>query len=157
MNALTHFVATAVVLVFLSSPFALTAFAQQQGGGSTGGQSGGGTTGGQTSGGTVGGQTSGGTSSGCNSDSGGLVNPLNNVCSLNDFLDAILKGVIEIGTIILIMMLVYVGFLFVAARGNAEKLQSAKSALVWTVIGGLILLGATAIQMVITETVESLS
>lgn len=87
----------------------------------------------------------------------GLVNPLGDVETLPQFLEAILKGVVDIGTIILIMMLVYVGFLFVAARGNAEKLQSAKSALVWTVIGGLILLGATAIQMVITETVKSLN
>ncbi len=76
--------------------------------------------------------------------------------SLQGFLNAILDGVIQIGTIILIMMLVYVGFLFVAARGNAEKLQSAKSALVWTIIGGLILLGATTIQLVITGTVESI-
>lgn len=86
----------------------------------------------------------------------GLVNPLNGVSTLPDFLKAILKGVVEIGTIVLIMMLVYVGFLFVAARGNAEKLQSAKSALVWTVIGGLILLGATTIQLVIEGTVRSL-
>ncbi len=86
----------------------------------------------------------------------GLTNPLNGVCSLSDFLKAILAGVVQIGTIILIMMLVYVGFLFVAARGNAEKLQSAKSALVWTVIGGLILLGATSIQLVIEGTVNSL-
>ncbi len=87
---------------------------------------------------------------------GGLVNPLNGVSTLPEFLKAILAGVVEIGTIILIMMLVYVGFLFVAARGNAEKLQSAKSALVWTVIGGLILLGATSIQLVIEGTVKSL-
>ncbi|MES2668637.1 MAG: pilin [Patescibacteria group bacterium] len=85
----------------------------------------------------------------------GLTNPLK-VDSLQGFLNAILDGVIQIGTIILIMMLVYVGFLFVAARGNAEKLQSAKSALVWTIIGGLILLGATTIQLVITGTVESI-
>lgn len=86
--------------------------------------------------------------------SGGLVNPLS-VSTLDGFLTAILNGIVQIGTIILIMMLVYVGFLFVAARGNAEKLQGAKSALVWTVIGGLILLGATAIQLVITGTVNS--
>lgn len=86
--------------------------------------------------------------------SGGLVNPLS-VSTLDGFLTAILNGIIQIGTIILIMMLVYVGFLFVAARGNAEKLQGAKSALVWTVIGGLILLGATAIQAVITGTVNA--
>jgi hypothetical protein len=87
---------------------------------------------------------------------GGLVNPLNGICSLRDFLRAILDGVIQIGTIVLVMMLVYVGFKFVVARGNAEELQSAKSALVWTVIGGLILLGAKAIEAVITGTVQSL-
>lgn len=88
--------------------------------------------------------------------SGGLVNPLRGVDSFPEFLRAILGGIVEIGTIVLIMMLVYVGFLFVAARGNAEKLQGAKSALVWTVIGGLILLGATSIQLVIEGTVNSL-
>jgi len=99
---------------------------------------------------------SGGGTAGNTTGSGGLVNPLNCIDSLDDFLRAILEGVIDIGTIILIMMLVYVGFLFVVARGNAEKLQSAKSALVWTVIGGLILLGATSIQLVISGTVNSL-
>lgn len=103
-----------------------------------------------------GGGIGGGTNPDSCGSSGGLVNPLNGVCSLGDFLKAILAGVVQIGTIILIMMLVYVGFLFVAARGNAEKLQSAKSALVWTVIGGLILLGATSIQLVIEGTVNAL-
>ena len=107
-----------------------------------------------------GGNPGGGVNPGGNPDTvepKGLVNPLGDVETLPQFLEAILKGVVDIGTIILIMMLVYVGFLFVAARGNAEKIQSAKSALVWTVIGGLILLGATAIQLVITETVKSLN
>lgn len=98
----------------------------------------------------------GGTLGGTNPGGGGLVNPLNGVSTLPEFLKAILAGVVQIGTIVLIMMLVYVGFLFVAARGNSEKLQSAKSALVWTVIGGLILLGATSIQLVIEGTVNSL-
>ncbi len=100
-----------------------------------------------------GGNTPGGGNAGT---SGGLVNPLNGINSLPEFLSAILAGVVQIGTIVLIMMLVYVGFLFVAARGNAEKLQGAKSALVWTVIGGLVLLGATSIQLVIQGTVDSL-
>jgi len=90
------------------------------------------------------------------STGGGLQNPLNNINTLQDFLNAILRGVVEIGTIILILALVYTGFLFVAARGNSEKLQSARSALVWTVIGGLILLGAQAIGLVIGDTVNSL-
>lgn len=101
-------------------------------------------------------ENTGGGGTGVENTGGGLVNPLNGVSTLPEFLEAILGGVVQIGTIILIMMLVYVGFLFVASRGNAEKLQSAKSALVWTVIGGLVLLGATAIQAVITGTVQSL-
>lgn len=90
------------------------------------------------------------------SGSTGLKNPLNGISTLPEFLKAILSGIVQIGTIVLIMMLVYVGFKFVAARGNAEELQSAKNSLVWTVIGGLILLGATTIQLVIEGTVNSL-
>lgn len=86
----------------------------------------------------------------------GLVNPLKNIDSLPEFLNAILDAVIQIGTIVLILALVYVGFKFVAARGNAEEIQSARSALVWTVIGGLILLGAKAIGLVIEGTVSGL-
>ena len=106
---------------------------------------------------TPGGNPPGGVSPGGNPGSGGLTNPLKDIDTLPQFLNAILGGIVQIGTIVLIMMLVYVGFLFVAARGNAEKIQGAKSALLWTVIGGLILLGATAIQLVIEGTVNSLS
>ncbi len=87
---------------------------------------------------------------------GSLVNPLSNINSLPDLLTAILKGVVEIGAIFLTLMIVYVGFLFVAARGNEEKIRSARDALLWTVIGGLILLGAEAISLVIQATVKTL-
>lgn len=87
---------------------------------------------------------------------GSLVNPLNNISSLPELLRAILAGVVEIGAIFLTLMIVYVGFLFVAARGNEEKISSARSALLWTVIGGLILLGAQAIELVIESTVKTL-
>ena len=86
----------------------------------------------------------------------GLVNPLNSINSLPELLTAILKGVVEIGAIFLTLMIVYVGFLFVAARGNEEKIRSARDALMWTVIGGLILLGAEAISLVIQATVKTL-
>lgn len=105
---------------------------------------------------TPGGNPGGGVSPGGNPGGQGLTNPLKDIDTLPEFLSAILGGIVQIGTIVLIMMLVYVGFLFVAARGNAEKIQGAKSALLWTVIGGLILLGATAIQLVIEGTVNSL-
>ena len=142
-----------LLVLCLLSAFAMPAFAAPATTGpGVGSQTTGPGVGGQTTGPGVGGQTTG---PGVAKPTG-LQNPLNGIDSLDDFLEAILAGVIRIGTIILIMMLVYVGFLFVAARGNAEKLQGAKSALVWTVIGGLILLGASAIQAVITDTVQSL-
>jgi hypothetical protein len=114
---------------------------------SSGGTSGGGSTGG----------TSGGGSTGGHSSSGGtLQNPLNNINSLPQLLQTILHALVELGAILLVIMLVWVGFLFVSAQGNAEKLSSARSALLWTVIGGLILLGAEAISQVIQATVQAL-
>ena len=69
---------------------------------------------------------------------------------------AILRGVVRLGSIILVLALVYTGFLFVVAQGNQEKISSARSALMWTVIGGLVLLGAEAIGLVISATVKTL-
>lgn len=90
------------------------------------------------------------------SDSNTLTNPLKSISSLPQLMNAILDGVVEIGSILLTIMIVYVGFLFVAAQGNEEKIRSARSALVWTVVGGLILLGAKAISLVIQNTVSAL-
>lgn len=93
---------------------------------------------------------------GTTNQAGTLQNPLQNISSLPDLLHAILQAVVELGSIILVMMLVWVGFLFVVAQGNPEKLSSARSALIWTLIGGLILLGAESISLVIQETVKQL-
>ncbi|MEK9160893.1 MAG: hypothetical protein AAB440_02565, partial [Patescibacteria group bacterium] len=82
----------------------------------------------------------------------GLVNPLK-VGTVEELLALVLKAVVNIGTIVLVLMLVYVGFLFVVGQGNEEKISEAKKALMWTVIGGLDLLGAQAISLVIQSTV----
>ncbi len=84
-----------------------------------------------------------------------LENPLN-AGSLPELLTVILGAVIQIGSILLVLALVWVGFLFVMAQGAEEKIRDARSALVWTVIGGMLLLGATAISEVIQATVQTL-
>lgn len=86
-----------------------------------------------------------------------LINPLGTGATLNSFLTSILDLVIQIGSVVVILMLVYVGFLFVVARGNDSKLTEAKKALLWTVVGALILLGASAIAKGIQATVQALS
>ncbi len=93
-----------------------------------------------------------------------LINPLQGMdCSsgngncLASFLNSILDFVITIGSIIVILMLVYVGYLFVVARGNDSKITEARQALLWTVIGALVLLGAKAIAIGVCETVKSIT
>ncbi|HRH24146.1 MAG TPA: pilin [Candidatus Paceibacterota bacterium] len=90
-----------------------------------------------------------------NDGNGTFKNPLK-AGSLTELLNAVLKGIVQLGSILLVLALVYVGFLFVAAQGAEEKIRDARNALLWTVIGGLILLGATAISEVITATVSNI-
>lgn len=85
-----------------------------------------------------------------------LINPLKSGTSLSSFLTMILQFVIKLGTIAIILMLVYVGYLFVAAQGNPAKISAARQALLWTVVGGLILLGSQAIATAIQATVTAI-
>ena len=95
---------------------------------------------------------------GNNSDSGvTLVNPLGTGTNLMTFLKQILAFVVQIGTVVVIFMLVYVGYLFVAAQGAPAKIEEARRALLWTVVGALILLGAQAIADAIQATAQALS
>ena len=91
-----------------------------------------------------------------------LINPLNsgdctpNGDCLRSFLMSILDFIIQIGGIAVILMLVYVGYLFVIAQGSETKITDAKNALLWTGIGALILLGSKAISLGIEQTVKAL-
>lgn len=92
-----------------------------------------------------------------------LINPLNtgdctpNGTCLMKFLNKILEFVIQIGAIAVVLMLVYVGYMFVIAQGNETKITDARKALLWTVIGALILLGSQAISLGIQATVQAIS
>lgn len=85
----------------------------------------------------------------------GLVNPLQ-AGSLEELVLVILGAVVELGSIALVLMLVWVGFLFVKAQGNPGDLEKARTALMNVLIGGLLLLGAGAIAAVVRATVETL-
>lgn len=145
-NVLTRLLLSTTVLVMVLTFTVPVAQAQ---GTNLGGPSNGSSLGGPTQGSNLGG-------SDCGGGSGALQNPLKNICSLPDLLYAILDAVTEIGAIILIVMLVWVGFLFVVAQGRPEEISKARSALIWTLIGGMILLGARAIAEVIQATVTKL-
>jgi hypothetical protein len=88
----------------------------------------------------------------------GLTNPLAQagINSIPDLLNAILRAAVQIGAVVVTLMLVFVGFKFVAAQGAPEKIKEARTMLLWTIIGGLILLGAQVIATVIQSTVGAL-
>ena len=85
-----------------------------------------------------------------------LVNPLGANSNLTTLLTSILKFVVRIGAIVVILMLVYVGYLFVVAQGEPGKITDARRALLWTIVGALILLGAQVIATGIQATVQAL-
>lgn len=72
------------------------------------------------------------------------------------FIKKVLDVVLQIGVPVAAIALVYSGFLFVKARGNAQELETAKKAFVWTVLGVAILLGAWLFATVIDTTIRNL-
>lgn len=84
-----------------------------------------------------------------------LTNPLK-VTSIEGLIAAIIEIVVKIGAPLIVLFIIYSGFLFVKAQGNEEKLKEAKKALAWTVVGAAILLGAWLIAEVIQGTIKNL-
>ena len=70
--------------------------------------------------------------------SGMIVNPLGTQNTLPVLIQNVLNEVITIGIPIVALAIIYCGFLFVFARGNSEKLTSAKQSLLYTLIGAAI-------------------
>lgn len=85
-----------------------------------------------------------------------LINPLNSGTSLPTLLQEILQFVVKIGTVVIVLMVIYVGFKFVMAQGEPGAISEARQALLWTVVGALILLGAQAIATAIQATAQAL-
>lgn len=85
-------------------------------------------------------------------------NPLgeNGPQTIPDFIKVIIDAVLVIGVPIAALAIIYTGFLFVEAQGNSEKLTKAKNALLYTLIGTALLLGAFVIANAIGKTVDEI-
>lgn len=133
----------------------------REGGGSTPGtNSGGGDSGGGREAGSGGGREA-GSGGGREAGSGGgntgniLRNPLT-FDTIEEFFAGLLKFIVRVGFIVVTVALIWVGFLFVQAQGRPEKITQAKEALLWTLVGALILLGAEAIAIAIQATITDI-
>lgn len=74
--------------------------------------------------------------------------------SLEALIKAILDVVVQFGAIVAVFFLIYSGYKFIEARGNPGKIEAAQKTFFWTIVGGLIVLGAFVISEVIKNTVE---
>jgi len=86
-----------------------------------------------------------------------IVNPLGpKITDIPSFIRELINVVLVVGIPIVALFIIYTGFLFVTAQGNPEKLTKAKSALLYTLIGAALLLGAFVIAQAIGSTVDNI-
>lgn len=88
-------------------------------------------------------------------NSGFLPNPLGTNTDIIAVLGKVLDVMVSIGFPILILALVYTGFLFVKAQGSETEITRAKQAFLWTVVGGVVLLGASIFAEAIGGTINA--
>jgi hypothetical protein len=84
-----------------------------------------------------------------------VVNPLeaDNITQLfQDIIDILLVFAIPL----IVFFIIYAGFLYVTARGNESTISKAHMALLYALIGGVLILGAKVLIEVISGTVDAL-
>jgi len=86
---------------------------------------------------------------------GAIVNPIQDGTLLG-LLDIIIDGIIFLATPIIVLMVIYGGYLYVRAQGNPERLKDANNAITYALLGALVLLGAHAISALIQGTIQQL-
>ena len=86
-----------------------------------------------------------------------IKNPFKGGDDLMSLITTILNDIVmPIAAVGIVMWIVWAGFQFVLAQGNPGAIEKAKQNLLWSLIGGGILLGAVAISKAIEATVDAL-
>jgi hypothetical protein len=85
-----------------------------------------------------------------------LKNPLQ-VETIEGLLRAIIAVVLVFAVPIIIFFIIYAGFLYVTARGNEQQVQQATRALLYALVGGLLILGAYVLIDIIANLVASIA
>lgn len=100
-----------------------------------------------------------GTTPSCSAgDSTCLKNPLDpSISSIPAFFLAILDILLIFAIPLVVFFIIYAGFSYVTARGNPGKIQQAHMALLYALIGAVLIFGARAILDIIKNTVGSVT
>lgn len=84
-----------------------------------------------------------------------LLNPLR-AGTVEELFMVLLDAVKTILQIFFVIALVWCGWLFIEAQGNEDKLKKARKAFMYTIIGGVIVVGISFILGILNATVSSL-
>lgn len=83
-----------------------------------------------------------------------FINPLS-FGTIQELLTAILNIMIIVSTPIVVIFIIYSGFLYVTARGDVEQVKQAARSLTYGIIGGVIIVGAVAIVRIVDNLANS--
>ena len=78
------------------------------------------------------------------------------ITNIPQLLSALVDLILLIGVPIIVMFIIYGGFLFVKSGDNEAEIAKVKNIFMWTLVGALILLGAKAIALAVQGTITSL-
>jgi hypothetical protein len=82
-------------------------------------------------------------------------NPLKGIDSPEDLLNALVKAVVIIAAPIIVLFIILSGFKYVTAQGDPTKLTEAKRALIYSIIGAVIIIGSAAILEIVANTINA--
>lgn len=87
----------------------------------------------------------------------GIEKPLGDkINDIPSLIEQIIEIVLVVGIPIIALAIIYTGFLFIKAQGAPEEITKAKKALLYTLVGGILLLGAFVISKAIVKTVDEI-
>ena len=81
---------------------------------------------------------------------------IGSIDSIKDLIAAILKIVLTVGIPLIVLAIIYTGFLFVAAQGDKTKIEEARNAFTWTIVGAIVLLASFVIAEAIEGTIQQI-
>lgn len=84
-----------------------------------------------------------------------LANPLGEGTTITDFLNTILNVVLIFAVPIIVFFIILSGFQYVMARGNPDKIGRASQALLYALVGGVLIIGAKVLLEVIKGTIDA--
>jgi len=89
--------------------------------------------------------------------SSSIDNPLgDDIQDIPTFIAKIVEIVLLVGIPVVALSIMYAGFLFVKAQGNVNTIKKAKEAILFAIIGAVLVLGAYVISEAIVNTVEEI-